>query len=88
MFNHRQIFFDKKHNQSTFLRRISCDRGSMCSCYSVPILLIKAIQYPFVLYYFTVSVLLYIKYKWIIYKKLHENGVKIDSYTIIQRTRQ
>lgn len=45
MFNHRQIFFDKKHNESTFMRRIGCDRGGMCSCYSVSILLVKAIRY-------------------------------------------
>lgn len=70
MFNHRQIFFDKKHNQSTFLRRISCDRGSMCSCYSVPILLIKAIQYR----------LFYIILPLVCYYILNTNGLFIKSY--------
>lgn len=70
MFNHRQIFFDKKHNQSTFLRRIGCDRGSMCSCYSVLILLIKAIQYR----------LFYIILLLVCYYILNTNGLFIKSY--------
>lgn len=67
MFNHRQIFFDKKHNQCTFMR-IGCDRGSMC--YSVSILLAKAIRYR--LFYTT---LLLVRYYI-----LNTNGLFIKSY--------
>lgn len=70
MFNYRQIFFDRNHNQSTFVRRIGCDRGSMCSCYSVSILLIKAIQYR--LFYTTLLL--------VCYYILNTNRLFINSY--------
>lgn len=70
MFNHRQIFFDKKYNESIFMRRIGCDRGIMCSCYSVPILLIKAIQYCL---FYTILLL-------VCYYILNTNGLFIKSY--------